>query len=262
VKKSTAHNQISLDHHNTEEQRMYRKETVTIENSPMEILVFEPEGDGPHPGIVVAQHLPIAHKGLEKDPFTIDIGNSLAKSGYVSVIPFLFHWWAPETDITIKRDEFRDDRSIADMDAAFHLLAEMDNVDENRIGIIGHCWGGRLSWLHACHNPQYKALVTLYGGRLKLGMGNAARPPIEMTGNIPCPVMGIFGNEDRNPSPEDVADLGVALSAANIPHEFYQYEGAGHGFQDFVDKERYREKQARDAWGKIRGFLSEHLSCK
>lgn len=239
---------------------MYRKETVTIEDSPMEILIFEPESAGPHPGIVCAQHLPIAHEGLEKDPFTLDVGEAFAKSGYVCVIPFVFHWWAPETDIAVKRAEFRDDRCVADMNAAFDLLAGMDSVDENRIGIIGHCWGGRISWLHACQNSNYKAMVTLYGGRIKLGMGEGATPPIALTGDISCPVMGIFGNEDQNPSPEDVTDLEAALSAADVPHEFHRYDGAGHGFQDFVNEERYREEQARDAWGKIRVFLTEHLA--
>jgi carboxymethylenebutenolidase len=239
---------------------MYSKHTVTIEHSPMEILVFEPEGDGPHPGIVVAQHLPVAHEGLEKDPFTIDVGEKFAAAGYTCVIPWIFHWWTPETDIEVKRAEFRDDRCLSDMQATFDFLAGMDSVDENRIGIIGHCWGGRVSWLHACHNPNYKALITLYGGRLKLGMGAGAAPPIERAAHIPCPVLGVFGNDDQNPSPEDVADLDAALTAGNVKHEFHQYDGAGHGFQDFVNPDRYREKQGTDAWAKIRVFLEHELA--
>lgn len=239
---------------------MHRKEMLTVDGSPMEVFIFEPEGDGPHPGLVIAQHLPIAHEGLEKDPFTLDCGEQFAKAGYTCVIPFVFHWWPPETDIAVKREEFRDDRCVADMDAAFTLLAGMDSVDENRIGIIGHCWGGRVGWLHACHNANYKALVTLYGGRIKLGMGAGATPPIEMAGNIPCPVMGIFGNEDQNPSPEDVDDLAAALTEAGVPHEFHRYDGAGHGFQDFVNPDRYREDQAKDAWTKIGAFFNQHLN--
>ena len=133
---------------------MYRNETLTVEGSPMCMLVFEAEGDGPHPGLVIAKRQPIAHKGLEKDPFTIDVGEQFAKAGYTSVIPWGFHWWPAETAIAVKREEFRDDRWVADMDAAFEYLAGIDGVDENRIGTIGHCWGGRVSWLHACHNPN------------------------------------------------------------------------------------------------------------
>ena len=239
---------------------MHRKQTLVVDGSPMEVLIFEPEGAGPHPGVVVAQHLPIAHEGLEKDPFTLDTGEKLAAAGFACAIPFVFHWWAPETDIAVKREEFRDDRAVADMSAAFDLLAGMENVDAGRIGIIGHCWGGRVSWLHACHNPAYKALATLYGGRIKLGMGDSATPPIQLAGNISCPVIGIFGNEDQNPSPADVDDLDAALTAAGVAHEFHRYDGAGHGFQDFVNPDRYRADQANDSWDKVLGFLQKNLS--
>ena len=238
---------------------MYTKQNVEIQGSPMEILVFQPEGDGPHPGIVVAQHLPVAHKGLETDPFTIDVGERLAGAGYACVIPYIFHWWPPEQDIAIKRDEFRDDWVVADMGAAFSLLAGMDSVDGGRIGIIGHCWGGRVAWLHACHNPDYKAASVLYGGRIKVAMGPGAEPPIELANRIPCPVIGIFGNDDENPSPADVDDLDAALSAAGIAHEFHRYDGAGHGFQDFVNEERFREEATADAWAKILAFFDRNL---
>ena len=238
---------------------MYSNQSAEIQGSPMEILVFEPEGDGPHPGIVVAQHLPVAHMGLETDPFTIDVGEKLAAAGYACVIPYIFHWWPPELDIAVKREEFRDDRVVADMGAAFALLAGMDGVDGGRIGVIGHCWGGRVAWLDACHNPDYKAASVLYGGRIKVGMGPDAEPPIELAGRIPCPLIGIFGNDDENPSPADVDDLDAALSAAGIEHEFHRYDGAGHGFQDFVNEERFRKEATADAWEKIFAFFDRNL---
>ena len=238
---------------------MHRKETVVIKGSPMEILIFEPPGPGPHPGILVAQHLPIAHAGLEKDAFTLDVGERLAAAGYVNVTPWVFHWWEPDTDLQIKRDGFRDDLCLLDMQAGYDLLAAMPNVDADRIGVMGHCWGGRVSWLTACHNPNFKALATLYGGRIKLGMGEGAMPPIELAANIPCPVLGIFGNEDQNPSPADVDDLDAALTKGGVPHVFHRYDGAGHGFQDFVNPDRFRAEQAADAWDKVLGFLGERL---
>jgi len=239
---------------------MYRKESVPVQGSPMDILVFEPEGAGPHPGIVVAQHLPVAHEGLEKDPFTIDVGERLAAAGFACVIPFVFHWWTPETDIQVKRDEFDDARCVADMQAGYDLLTGLDSVDSARIGIMGHCWGGRVSWLASCHNPNYKALATLYGGRIELAMGGDGTPPIDLTANIPCPVLGIFGNDDKNPSPEQVDNLEAALKAAGKEYAFHRYDGAGHGFQDFVNPDRYRETQAEDAWEKVLVFLKDRLS--
>lgn len=71
---------------------MYRSETIIVQDNPMNTLIFEPEGEGPHPGLIIAQHLPVAHAGLEKDPFTIDVGERYAAAGYVCAIPFIFHW--------------------------------------------------------------------------------------------------------------------------------------------------------------------------
>lgn len=238
---------------------MYSKQTVDVQGSPMEILVFEPEGKGPHPGMVVAQHLPVAHAGLEMDPFTIDVGERLAAAGYANVIPYMFHWWPPEEDVTVKREQWRDDRAVADLDAAYAVLTGMDSVDPARVGIMGHCWSGRVAWLGAGHNSGYKASGVLYGGRIKLPMGEGSVPPIELAGNMAGPMIGIFGNEDQNPTPADVDDLDAALTAAGIAHEFHRYDGAGHGFQDFGDENRYRKEQAEDAWKKLIAFFDRTL---
>ncbi len=239
---------------------MYTKESAEIDGSPMEMLVFAPEGDGPFPGIVVAQHLPVAHMGLEKDPFTIDVGERLAGAGYACVIPYIFHWWPADEDVAVKREAFRDDRVVLDMDAAHALLAGMAQVDSDRIGIIGHCWGGRVAWLAACHNSNYKAAAVFYGGRIKVAMGPNSVAPIELADRIPCPMIGIFGNDDENPSPADVDDLAAALASAGIEHRFHRYDGAGHGFQDFVNEERYRKEATADAWEKVLGFFADRLT--
>jgi carboxymethylenebutenolidase len=237
----------------------YSKQTVDVQGSPMDVLVFRPEGAGPFPGIVVAQHLPVAHEGLEKDPFTIDVGDKLAAKGYAAVIPFMFHWWPPETNVEVKREQWHDDKAVADLDAALAVLKGVDGVDASRPGIIGHCWGGRVSWLGACRNADYRATVTLYGGRIKLPMGDGVPAPITLAKNINGPVLGIFGKDDQNPSQADVADLDAALNEAGVKHEFHSYDGAGHGFQDFVNKERFRPDQTADAWGKVFGFLDATL---
>ena len=238
---------------------MYRKDNIDVQGSPMEVLVYEPEGDGPFPGIVVAQHLPVAHAGLETDPFTLDIGDKLVAAGYAVIIPFIFHWWPKGEELAVKRDNWRDDWNIADMAATYDYFAALPSVDEKRIGVMGHCWGGRVAWLAATQNPNYAAAAVFYGGRIKLGLGPESTPPIEMADQIPCPVLGIFGNDDQNPSPDDVADLDAALNAVNVPHEFHQYDGAGHGFQDFVNEERFRKDQTEDAWSKLFAFMDKNL---
>ena len=237
----------------------YSKQTVDVNGSAMEILVFEPEGAGPVPGIMVAQHLPIAHAGLEKDPFTLDIGERLAAAGYACVIPYVFHWWPPEEELEVKRTEWRDDWTIADLEAANAVLTGLGRVDADRLGIIGHCWGGRIAFLGACRFPLYKACATLYGGRIKITMGESSTAPIELVDDIKGSIIGIFGNDDENPSPADVDDIDAALTAAGVEHEFHRYDGAGHGFQDFVNEERYRKEATEDSWAKVMAFFERKL---
>ena len=238
---------------------MYRSQIVEVESSPMGVLIFEPEGDGPHPGLVIAQHLPIAHTGLEKDPFQIAVGERYAAAGYACAMPYLFHWWAPETDIETKRAEFRDDQTVSDLNAAFELLAALENVDAERIGIVGHCWGGRVAWLGAGRDSRYRACAVFYGGRVKVSFADGAPAPVTLAQNIRCPVLGIFGNEDQSPSPGDVDDYQAALEAANVRCEFHRYDGAGHGFQDFNNPQKYREAQSEDAWRKAIAFFDRNL---
>ena len=109
---------------------MYTKRIVEVQGSPMDVLVFEPQGKGPFPGLVVAQHIPVAHAGLEGDPFQIDVGERLAREGYAVAMPHFFHWWPKEADIEIKRKGFRDDRATA-----AHLHGLMNGDLANATGL-------------------------------------------------------------------------------------------------------------------------------
>jgi len=238
---------------------MHRIEILNVQDSPMEVFLFEPEGAGPFPGIILAQHIPGGHTGIENDPFTIQTAERYAENGYAVAAPFIFHWWPKEDDIEVKREGWRDDRAAEDLKAAHRLLAGQPEVDGGRVGIVGHCWGGRVSWLGACHISSLKACAVFYGGRVKVRMGANTPPAIELAGDIKCPVIGFFGNDDQNPTPEDVDDYEKALTAAGVEHVFHRYEGAGHAFQMFNSPERYRERQSEDAWDKVLGFLGERL---
>ncbi len=234
---------------------------VDVDGGEMEILMFRPQGAGPHPGIIVCQHIPVAHAGLETDPWQVGVGDRLSAMGYAVAMPFLFHWWPRQETIEVKRAGFRDDWAVADLAATRTALEADDTVDAERIGIIGHCWGGRVSWLGACHDSKLKSAITLYGGRIELSMADGATPPIHFADRIPCPVLGIFGNDDANPSPEHVDNMDRVLTAAGVPHEFHRYDGAGHGFQDDSNPERYREAQSNDAWARIEAFLARTLAA-
>lgn len=237
----------------------HRIETVQVGESPMEVFLFPPEGPGPRPGLVLCQHIPVGHTGLENDVVTLKTAERYAANGFYVAVPFIFHWWPKSSDIEVKRAQFRDDWTRLDLDAAFDLLAAQPNVDRNRIAIAGHCWGGRVAWLGAATNPHYRACAIFYGGRVRLVMGEGNPPAIDLAATIRCPVIGFFGNEDTNPSPEDVDAYAAALAAAGVEHVFHRYDGAGHAFQSFNNPERYREGPSEDAWKKALAFFAEHL---
>jgi carboxymethylenebutenolidase len=89
--------------------------------------------------------------------------------------------------------------------------------------------------------------------------GGAGPTPFEQLGKLRCPVIGFFGNEDRNPSPQDADRLDAELSRLGIEHAFHRYPGAGHGFQrPTKDAPAIRAAQA-DSWQKIFDFLAEKL---
>jgi len=245
----------------------YSIELVDVAGSSMEVFLFAPPESGstwqPGPALILAQHIPVGHTGVENDTFTLQTAARFASQGYLVAVPFIFHWWPKSADIVRKRDESCDRRMVADMQASFDLLRARDEVDDTRIGVVGHCWGGRVAWLAACHIPTLAACAIFYGGRIKLvmdgGEGDADPAPIELAGQIRCPVAGYFGNEDSNPSPSDVDDYETALRKAGVVNEFTRYQGAGHAFQNFPTPERYRPAASEDAWERVLGFLQRTL---
>ena len=83
--------------------------------------------------------------------------------------------------------------------------------------------------------------------------------PIDYTADLSCPVLGLFGEEDGSPSPEQVATHEEALKKHGKSYEFHMYPGAGHGFF-YYDRSAYRQEQAVDGWRKVFTFLEGHLS--
>jgi len=239
--------------------------TIDVEGSPMEVFLFKPAHTtpahkGPHPGLILAQHIPGGHGGLEHDEFTLTTAQRFADAGYVVAVPFIFHWWPKDEEMMTKAKQSTDHRMIADTRAAFDLLAKRSDVASDRIGIVGHCWGGRVAWVGACHIPELAACAIFYGGRIKLAMGEGYPPAIELAGQIQCSVAGFFGNNDTNPTPADVDEYEAALRTAGVPYTFHRYDGAGHAFQNFPTPERYNEQQSEAARHQVLAFLKFNLA--
>jgi carboxymethylenebutenolidase len=236
-------------------------ETVTItghEGDAIEAYSARPLTPGPVGGVVVIHHLP----GYDRQ--TKEFARSLAVGGFNAVMPNLYSREAPGADpddaVAAARSQgaipIPDERVVAEVEGAVAYLKGLPNAN-GKIGVIGHCSGGRQSFLAAVSLPL-DAAVDCYGGSVdRLPPG---QPIVTRTPSLSCPLLGLFGKEDKFPSPEHVAELEQALREAGKTYEFHSYDGANHGFMQ-VDSARYHPQSAVDAWGKILDWFGRYLAA-
>jgi carboxymethylenebutenolidase len=140
-------------------------------------------------------------------------------------------------------------------------ISEIWTVPTERRGLIGHCPGGRQAFLAAC-SLQLDAAVDCYGAFIvedpPEGLPASMRPILGLASDLSCPMLGLFGIEDRYPSPDAVAKLDAELNRLGKDHEFHSYDGAGHSFFS-VDRPAYRVEAALDGWRRIGDFFAKHL---
>ncbi|MEE8517851.1 MAG: dienelactone hydrolase family protein [Dehalococcoidia bacterium] len=242
---------------------------LSIDGSTAKTYLATPDGPGPHPGAVVAQHA----GGV--DTFIRSFCDRLAEAGYAAIAPNMYHRQDgmdfeelakmpqdhPDRWDTMmgKAQQMTDDGIVADMNAGFAHLAGMPEVDGNAIGVTGFCGGGRVAYLMAARNPGFKASAVFHGGAIMNARGHDGASPFDLTSDISCPVAGFFGKDDQNPSPDDVAKISAEMDKFNKPHQFHSYEATGHSFLDQTNPRAYREKSGADAWEKLKVFFGEQL---
>jgi carboxymethylenebutenolidase len=227
---------------------------LQVDGGPMRALFEKPGGTGPFPGIVVCFHM----GGL--DDFEHWLVEDLARQGFAAVAPDHYHWLPPGFPIE-RRREILTDRGLAmDLAVSRSYLECLDEVDGDRLGILGHCMGGRTTLLGAGVDKRYKAGCIWYGGSAFKPLGEGPSP-VERIPNIAAKVMGFFGNDDKNPSPDDINRIDAAMTAAGIDHEFHRYDGTGHGFMNPHGRS-YVESSARDSWARASAFLKQTLGVK
>jgi carboxymethylenebutenolidase len=227
---------------------------TTSDNNIMPIHQAAPEGDGPFAAIVVIQH----QTGV--DEFIQGMTQRLAAAGFVAAAPDLYHRDGPncQDDMRTRSSRLGDRRVIADAAATVDFLKRQSNVDASRIGVIGFCMGGRVAYLLAAAETNFRAAVTFYPGNTARAWGRDIPSPLERSGEIHCPVQGHFGEDDKNPSPEDRQKLDAELTKHGKHHEFYSYPGASHAFMDNT-KPSFRPAAEAAAWPRMIDFLRRHL---
>jgi carboxymethylenebutenolidase len=222
--------------------------------------VARPLGAGPFPGVVLIHHNP------GWDEFYREMTRKFAHHGYAAISHNLFHRAGEgrSDDVAAKvRAEggIPDAQAIGDTEGAVKWLRAQPWLT-GKVGVIGSCSGGRLAFLYACHTKSIDAVVELWGGRVVMKKEELTPKmpvaPIEYTKNLACPILGLFGNEDAAPTPEQVNQHEAELKKHGKEYEFHRYDGAGHGFF-YYDRPMYRVEQALDGWKKVFAFFEKHL---
>src|SRR5581483_9594010 len=127
----------------------------------------------------------------------------------------------------------RDDEIVADLRATVAHLRSSLGARLGALGVMGFCMGGRVAYLGACELREFEAAAVFYGGNIMKALGDGASP-FERSPGIECPLIGFFGAEDTNPSPDDVGKIAAELDRLGKWHEFHTYNGAGHAFHNFT----------------------------
>lgn len=215
-------------------------------------------GSGPLPVVVVVHEIYGVHEYIK------DVVRRLAKRGYVAVAPELFvrqgdvHAAANPEAARALAGQAPDAQVLADIDATF-AWARSYGGDATRLALTGFCWGGRIAWLAAAHNPDLKAVVAWYG-RLT-GERTALQPrfPLDVAGELKAPVLGLYGAADQGIPLSTVGEMEQLLSARTDgpTSDIQVFADAPHAF--FADyRPSYRPEAARAAWDRMLEWLTRH----
>jgi len=220
-----------------------------------------PTGEGTVGGVIVL------HEVFGLVPHIKELALKFALNGYVTIAPDLHYREGPgdpdDVAAAVRAAGGNPDaRTIGDVEGAARLLRSLPGSN-GKVGIMGFCSGGRQAYLSACNIPSLDAAVDCYGGRVVAPVDslNERQPqaPVEMTAGLGCPLLGLVGAQDANPSPEQTREIEGELKKHGKIYEFHTYEGAGHGF--FADyRTSYNQEAASDGWQRVYDWFGRYLS--
>ena len=241
-------------------------ETVTMAGANGDTInayFARPLGPGPFPAMVLAHHMPGWDQWYREATF------KFAHHGYATISPNLYfragHGTPEDVAAKVRADGgIPDDQAVGDLAGAMKYVKDLP-YSNGKAGIFGTCSGGRHSYLAACRAPGFDAIVDCWGGRVVMTPDqlntNFPVSPLDYTKDLPCPILGLFGNDDSNPTPEQVNQHEAELKKFGKMYEFHRYDGAGHGFF-YYHASAYRQVQAMDGWQKVFAFLEKYLAWR
>jgi carboxymethylenebutenolidase len=225
----------------------------------IEAYIARPTEKKARGGMVFIHHLP----GYDRE--TKEFVRRAADAGYDAICPHLYSRIGRDVSYDDAAAQVRADGGVADeqvmgdVGGAVDYLRGLD-TSNGRVAVIGHCSGGRQTFLAAATLPIDAAIVC-YGGLIAGETPPQMPTMVPLVGRAPdirCPVLGLFGNDDQFPTPAQVDEIDKALTDAGKEHEFHRYDGAGHAFFS-PDRPAYRVEAALDGWDRIWTFLGTNL---
>ncbi len=241
-----------------------RTETIELQtpDGPMATYIARPDDDAsadqPARGAVV-----VIQEAFGVNDHIEDVCRRLAGEGYHAVAPHLFHRTGGGTvaygdfaNVIPHMRALDDDKLLDDVDAALdHLRAT--GWDDARIGIVGFCMGGRVTFLVASQR-SLGAAVGFYGGGIVTARFPQFPPLIDGAPKLVTPWLGLFGDRDESIPVDDVEQLRAAVEQAPVPTEVVRYPDAGHGF--FCDqRDAYAPDAAADAWRRTLAWFERFI---
>jgi carboxymethylenebutenolidase len=216
-----------------------------------------PDKGGPFPTVLVIHEIWGVHEHIQ------DLCRRLAKLGYYAIAPELFAREGnaakvPDVQQLIKTIVVKvpDDQAMSDLDAALVFARGSDKADLSRLAVTGFCWGGRMTWLYAAHQPALKAAAAWYGVDRP---HTALQPenPLDMIPDLKCPVLALYGGADQGISRELVDKRESACKEAGKTCASIVYPDAPHGFNaDY--RPSYRPEAAKDGWAKMLAWFKQY----
>lgn len=217
-----------------------------------------PAQGGPFPVVLVVQEIFGVHEHIK------DICRRLAKLGYYAIAPELYARQGDVSKITDFREiiskvvsKVPDAQVMSDLDAAVAFAKASGKADTAKLAITGYCWGGRIVWMYAAHNPNLKAGAAWYGRIVSQPDALHPKNPIDVVDSIHAPILGLYGGADQGIPVDTVEKMRGALKQANKEAEIVVYPDTPHAF--FADyRPSYRKKEAEDAWKRMLDWFKKH----
>jgi len=230
---------------------------IVVNGQDVPVYRAQPKGKVNPPVILVISEIFGVHEHIK------DVARRFAKQGYMALAPDLFVRAGDPTKVANIADLMK---TIVSQTPDAQVMLDLDTVvtwarqrggDTDKLGITGFCWGGRITWLYAAHNPKVKAGVAWYGRLAGEPSANSPKHPIDIAPGLKVPVLGLYGAKDTGIPLESVERMKAALAKGNSESEFVVYPNSGHAFHaDY--RPSFNEADAKDGWKRALDWFRGH----